>query len=614
MIDDLPMVIAHPGDTLEGQPVAATEEILDQFLGDETFPVAWESEVEKDFFWVYDDLHIPHPVSPMFFDIGGWWLSCDHMFRRFGTPFAVDWIAKNVNGYVYTTAIPADPELRIEGTEYSSRYGARVPRDASFSTTMGAYLDTVLPVYGRDFADWWKDRLRPEMERNFAFLEARLDAALGMDLADVACLLEDAIDVHDRHWKIHWMLNFAQLSATLNLRAVMDRTRGSVDEQLLGRLQNSASDRNWDSIEALWRMKNEVRDDDELRAAFSAENAAGIARSLKKSERGRRFIAERVEPYQREFGWHAVWSHEFIFPTVREQMEPVLELVRGYLTTDYDFPSAIEAMRLDIEAASREILEGLVGEALAEMLAANAVNLRMAPLTPDHHFYIDQGANAHLRLVLMEVGRKLVEADRLDEPDDVVFLRYNELRSLIGSADSIAAREIVAGRRREREAAERLHPRDWVGTVTPSQLAFPYLVNWGYPDRFYQRQSDDERLVTGLGASPGIVEGSARVVRTVDDFDEVRDGDILVCQMTNPAWVVLFTKIAGLVTDTGGTTSHPAVLAREFGIPAVIGTSVATTRIVTGDRLRIDGTAGRVEILHREPTEVAAAPTAAIGH
>ena len=88
--------------------MAVNEEILGQFLGDESFPVTWDSETEKDFFWVYDDLHIPHPVSPMFFDIGGWWLSCDHMFRRFGTPFAVDWLAKNVNGYVYTAAIPAD--------------------------------------------------------------------------------------------------------------------------------------------------------------------------------------------------------------------------------------------------------------------------------------------------------------------------------------------------------------------------------------------------------------------------------------------------------------------------------------------------------------------------
>ena len=109
-------------------------------------------------------------------------------------------------------------------------------------------------------------------------------------------------------------------------------------------------------------------------------------------------------------------------------MEPVLELIRGYLGTDYDFPTAIEAMRRDIEAASREILDGLTGDALEEMRAANAVNLRMAPLTPDHHFYIDQGANAHLRLVLLAVGRKLVEAGRLDQPDDVMFLRYNELR------------------------------------------------------------------------------------------------------------------------------------------------------------------------------------------
>jgi pyruvate,water dikinase len=582
--------------------VAATEEILGQFLGDESFPVIWDAEVEKDFFWVYDDLHIPHPVSPMFFDIGGWWLSCDHMFRRFGTPFAVDWLAKNVNGYVYTTAVPADPDLHIEGTEYSSRYQARVPRDPAFAGQMGKYLDTVLPVYGEHFADWWRDRLVPEMQRNFEYLEARLDEADGMSLPELATLLEDAIDIHDRHWKIHWMLNFAQLSATLNLRAVTEKVRGAIDEELLGRLQNSASDRNWDSIEALWRMKNEVRDDPELRAAFGAGDAKAIAAALRGSDRGRRFIDERVTPYQREFGWHAVWSHEFIFPTVREEMEPMLELVRGYLATDYDFPSAIDAMRRDIEAASEEILDGLEGDALDAMRAANAINLRMAPLTPDHHFYIDQGANAHVRLVLIAIGRKLVEDGRLDRPDDVLFLRYNELRMLIGDPAALDARGIVAQRRAERDAAKEVKPRNWVGTVTPSQLAFPYLVNWGYPERFHQEASADTTTVKGIAGSPGVAEGIARVVMTVDEFDAVSDGDILVCQMTNPAWVVLFTKIAALVTDTGGTTSHPAVLSREFGIPAVIGTSTATHTIRTGDRIRVDGSNGVVEILQAAET------------
>ena len=594
--------------------MAPTEEILGQFLGDEAFPVDWASDVERDFFWVYDDLHIPHPVSPMFFDIGGWWLSCDHMFRRFGTPFAVDWLAKNVNGYVYTTAIPADPDLRIDGTEYSARYGARVPRDATFATTMGAYLDTVLPVYGRDFADWWRDRLRPEMERNFAFLEARLDAADGMDLADVACLLEDAIDVHDRHWKIHWMLNFAQLSATLDLRAVMEKHRGTVDEPLLGRLQNSASDRNWDSIEALWRMKNEVRDDAELRAAFAVRRRRrdrrvpalerprpAVHRRARRAVPARVRLACRLEPrVHLPDRPRADGAGPRAHPRLPGDRLRLPERHRG------DAPRHRGGVARDPRGAHRRRARGDAGGERRQP-PDGAAHAR-PPLLHRPGRERPRSARAHGGRPQARRGRPPRPA-----PDDVMFLRYNELRGLIGSADAIPAREIVASRRLEREAAASIRPRDWIGTVTPSQLAFPYLVNWGYPDRFYQKQSDDQRLITGLGASAGVVEGIARVVRTVDEFDEVRDGDILVCQMTNPAWVVLFTKIAGLVTDTGGTTSHPAVLAREFGIPAVIGTSVATHRIVTGDRLRIDGTAGRVEILRDESAAPAVGSASAIG-
>ena len=575
----------------------STEEVLGQFLGDDDFPVEWASDAERSLFWVYDDLHCPHPLSPMFFDVGGWWLTCDHMFRRFGTPFACDWITKKVNGYLYTAAVPASPEMRVDAMEYGARYGARVPLDPTYDERIGAYLDTVLPVYGAHFADWWRDRLVPEMRRNFAYLEERLDHQEELDLPDLACLLEDAIDIHDRHWKIHWMLNFARLSATLNLRAVAQRTRGAVDEALLGRLQNSARDRNWDSIEALWTMKQEVVGDPGLSGAFRHETAPEIIAVLRSSERGRRFIAERVEPYQREFGWHAVWSHEFVFPTVREHMEPVIETVRGYIDTDYDYPSAIAAMAADIERASAEILEGLAGEDLEAMRAANELNLKMAPLTPDHHFYIDQGANAHVRLVLIAIGKKLVAGGTFGAEDDVMFLRYNELRELIGNREVFDARALVAERRAEREAAYAVRPRDWIGTATPSQLGFPYWVNWGFPDKFYRKPSEVVGQVTGIGGSPGVVEGVARVVLREDQFDEVRAGEIVVCQMTNPAWVVLFTKIVGLVTDAGGTTSHPAVLSREFGIPAVVGASNATRMIRDGDRIRVNGTTGLVEVV-----------------
>jgi phosphohistidine swiveling domain-containing protein len=573
------------------------EEILGQFLGDDDFPIDWTSETEKALFWVYDDLHCPKPLSPMYEDIGGWWLSCDHMFRRFGTPFATDWIYKNINGYLYTAAIPAEKGLVVDTQEYNYRTNPIVPEDDEYAAKIGAYLGAVLPVYGHNFEFWWRTRFVPEMQRNFDYIEGMLDRKDELSLADLAVLLEDAIDMHDRHWKIHWMLNFAQLSATLNLRAVMEKTHGKTDEVLLGRLQNSANDRNWDKIRALWEMKEEVKVDPELSAAFAGLTAADIIPVLQSTERGRRFIDERVVPYQKEFGWHAVWSHEFVFPSFREQMEPVIQLVRDQYSSDYDYPSKVAALKADIDAAAREILEGLEGEALEEMRAANEINLKMAPLTPDHHFYIDQGANAHVRLVLVAIGEKLVAAGHLDQPDDVIFFRYNHLREFIGAPTSMDGRAIVAAARQRWLDANKVVPKDWVGTVTKTQLAFPYLNLWGFPDKFYRSSEVEYGKVKGIAGSPGVVEGIARVVSSVDEFDSLQVGEILVCQMTNPAWQVLYGKIIAVVTDAGGTVSHPAVLAREYGIPAVVGTSSGTFRINTGDRLRVDGNTGVVEIL-----------------
>jgi phosphohistidine swiveling domain-containing protein len=577
--------------------VPLKEEVLAQFLGDESFPVAWSSETESLLFWVYDDLHCPKPLSPMYEDIGGWWLSCDHMFRRFGTPFATDWIYKNINGYLYTTAIPAEAGIVVETQEYDYRTNPIVPEDDEYAAKIGAYLGTVLPVYGHNFVGWWRTRFVPEMERNFAYIEEMLDRKDQLSLAETAVLLEDAIDMHDRHWKIHWMLNFAQLSATLNLRAVMEKTHGSIDEALLGRLQSSANDRNWDKIRALWEMKEEVKADAELREAFAGLTAADIIPVLEASERGRRFIDERVVPYQKEFGWHAVWSHEFVYQSFREDMTPVIQLVRDQYSSDYDYPSKIAALKADIDAASAQILQGLEGEALEEMRAANEINLKMAPLTPDHHFYIDQGANAHVRLVLIALGEKLVKMGVLDAPDDVIYFRYNGLREFIGDPTGIDGRAIVAAARAKRAAADAIQPRDWVGTVTATQLAFPYLNLWGFPDKFYRSSEIEFGKVKGIAGSPGVVEGTARVVMSEAQFDSLQVGEVLVCQMTNPAWQVLYGKIIAVVTDAGGTVSHPAVLAREYGIPAVVGTSGGTVRIKTGDRLRVDGNTGVVEIL-----------------
>ncbi|MEE8498335.1 MAG: hypothetical protein V3S62_07360 [Acidimicrobiia bacterium] len=274
--------------------MADTSKVIAEFLGDESFPIEWASEEEKGLFWVYDDLHCPRPVSPMYYDIGVWTLTCDHMFRRFGTPFASDWIAKVVNGYLFTAAVPADPDFAIPAEEFGNLYMPRVPKhDPEYAGKIGGYLGAVLGVYGENFPDWWRDRLVPEMKRNLDFLESKIDMWEEIPLMEWAIILEDCIDILDRHWKIHWMLNFSQLSATLALQAALAEAVGDVTpkhEEILGRLQNSAADRNWDAIKLLCELKDEVKGDSALSEAFDNEAGAEILAALEGSKRGQKFI------------------------------------------------------------------------------------------------------------------------------------------------------------------------------------------------------------------------------------------------------------------------------------------------------------------------------------
>jgi pyruvate,water dikinase len=207
-----------------------------------------------------------------------------------------------------------------------------------------------------------------------------------------------------------------------------------------------------------------------------------------------------------------------------------------------------------------------------------------------------------VRLVLMAVGRKLVAQGLLREPDDVMFLTYHELRVISADAKAFDVTALVAHRRKEREAAVGRRPRLWAGTITHWSLhEEPYKQgNWDWPG-IYERSKEAAKSaggkLRGLGASAGVVEGTARVVDSPEQFDQVQKGEILICKMTSPAWVVLFTKIAGLVTDSGGALSHPAVVSREFNIPAVVGTRTSTQTIKTGQRIRVDGAAGTVEVV-----------------
>ncbi|ORB77165.1 PEP-utilizing enzyme, partial [Mycobacterium timonense] len=184
------------------------------------------------------------------------------------------------------------------------------------------------------------------------------------------------------------------------------------------------------------------------------------------------------------------------------------------------------------------------------------------------------------RAAARRIGQCLVEHRQLDDVEDVFFLTAREVVQLPRDA-----RDLVAKRRDRHAFYKSLQiPPAWIGEPVPTIL-----------DGTSQRT--DTSVIEGVGASPGIVEGPARVI--TDPDDDVEPGDILVAATTDPSWASIMFVSKALVVDIGGALSHAAIVARELGIPCVVNTKNGSQQLRTGDILRVDGSSGRVEIVER---------------
>jgi len=194
-----------------------------------------------------------------------------------------------------------------------------------------------------------------------------------------------------------------------------------------------------------------------------------------------------------------------------------------------------------------------------------------------------------MRRAVLRIGDALAERGMIAEPDDVFFLTRAEALAALDGAP-LSPTVDVAGRRSLRTEQARLVPPPLVGRVNPMIQRV-----WGsFPGLIGARPSD-QALVSGVPASPGRATGLVRVIRGPDEFDQLQAGEILVAPLTAPAWTPLFTRAAAVVTDVGSAAAHASIIAREYGIPAVVGCGDATARLQTGMRVTVDGSTGNVE-------------------
>jgi pyruvate,water dikinase len=372
------------------------------------------------------------------------------------------------------------------------------------------------------------------------------------------------------------------LMLALASRVLGDRARpGEVQNGLRGLPHNVTTEMDL----ALWEVANRIRTD---------PAAAELVRTAPTAELAGRFNAGTLPPvaaqalagFLARYGDRAVAEIDLGLPRWSEDPAHVLGVVANYLRLD-DSAMAPDALFARGAAEAEQTIESLAGRAgglrgrfvrFALRRARSLAGLRELPK------YYMVTALAAVRKELQAVGAELAARGRLADAGDVFFLTLAEVRTGVApeGAEQIDLRALVARRREEydRELRRRHVPRVLLSDGTE-------------PEAVATAAAPAEGALTGTPASAGTVTGTARVV--LDPVGARLDpGEILVCPSTDPGWTPLFLTAGGLVMEMGGANSHGAVVAREYGIPAVVGVPGATERIVTGQRITVDGTAGAI--------------------
>jgi len=351
----------------------------------------------------------------------------------------------------------------------------------------------------------------------------------------------------------------------------------------------------------LWALSRKALATPEVLAALEEPDTEKVINRLGESHAGASFLAE-LNDYLDLYGrrgdkWgieHSSWIED---PT------PVLNNLRDYIAQpERDLNAEMRAQTTQREkriAATRAALQSYPQPVIDQfefLLAAAQYN---AILTEDHGYWIDFRCTHSQRMVTMACGRRLARSGAIERPDDIFLLTLDEVRESLLQSPHTDRREIAARRQAEMD--------HFAAVDAPLALGTP-SSHGGPPDSPLARMmgkmfgpppapSDDPNVINGHAGSPGIVRGPAKIVGKLAEATKLEPGDILITETTAPPWTPLFATASAVVTDTGGILSHCAVVAREYGIPAVVGTQRASRTIHDGQIVEVDGNAGVVRIV-----------------
>jgi len=337
----------------------------------------------------------------------------------------------------------------------------------------------------------------------------------------------------------------------------------------------------------LWRLASLAHESNEIESLMLSEITWGKVRpALERTEHGRRFLVA-WDRFMSEHGHHCRGELELLNARWSERPDYILNLLRGYLrSADSADPLANQQRlaeqreRLTLECRRR--LKNPIKRWIFDWALRNGRKVAV-----DRENWKNEAVRhiASFRRVVLELGERLVRRGILRERDDIFFLEIPEVEPVASGAADFDVAERIAQRRAEYERNCRLTPPPVVvGRFDPHKHRMPEVDTMA-------------TLLKGTAVSPGMATGKAKVILHTDDYQHVEAGEVLVAPSTDPAWTPYFLPAAAVVMDLGGILSHGAIIAREYGIPAVANVAGASRIIRTGQTIEVDGDRGLVRIL-----------------
>ncbi len=344
--------------------------------------------------------------------------------------------------------------------------------------------------------------------------------------------------------------------------------------------------------EHLHRIAKQIRENDALYELIVTTPAKHLMAALEQHPEGAPAV-EAIEGYLQIYG-HWGYSLDFAEPLPMEDPSGLLAALKTRVASEDYGPEKQEIETKQRRERALQEIEGLLeGLSYWQFRYRHWFTRRFYFIREEVMFYL-YIAWPVLRPLALELGQRLTDMGTIAAPDDVFYLVTDELNQAIEARKHAKAltdyAQLAAERRELREARKRLHP--------PGTIPFEASQHPGVKFKETQVYNDpNSDTLVGVPVSPGTVTSPASLINSPDEFDRMEPGSILVCPMTNPAWTPLFAYATGLVTDMGGILGHGSIVAREYGIPAVVGTGNITQRVDHGQEICVDGDAGIVTIL-----------------